>query len=117
MTSSHQDFNLKPGPPILDKEADLIEQQIDILFSTSYQDVLGAPTYGTDYESCLYDLKMTAGMLEDRIMQDLGRLDLFGWQYDVEASLYQGTERDIALVKVDIYNGSINRIERTYKIS
>ena len=101
------DFNLKPGQPTINDDIDCLRQQIDILFDTTPGDLFGDIEYGTDYEKLLYELKLSADQLSSKMSQDLSKLDLLGFRYHVESRLMQGTERDIALIEVDLQRGGI----------
>lgn len=110
------DFNLNEGEPLITDDIDCIIQQIDILFDTTQGDLLGDITYGTDYSYLLYDLKMSAEGLKDHMMSDLNQLDLLGFEPEVSVYLMQGTERDIALIQVDLRRYS-EKYTKTYKIT
>ena len=53
-----KDFHLNKGVPILDRNIDLLLQQIDMLFDTNPREVLGDLTYGTRYDKYLYNLNI-----------------------------------------------------------
>lgn len=110
------DFNLQEGEPTINRNADYLKQQIDILFSTSPGDVLGDTTYGTDYEYCLHELNLSAAALKEQILNDIYEMDLLGYEPYVNVYLMQGTERDIALIQVDLVSKT-DRINQTYKIT
>lgn len=110
------DFNLKEGDPVLTDDIECLIQQIDILFDTTQGDLLGDITYGTDYNYLLYDLKMSAEGLKEHILDDLNQLDLLGFTPEVNVYLMQGSERDIALIQVDLRRYS-EKYTKTYKIS
>ena len=110
------DFNLNEGDPLITNDIDCIIQQIDILFDTTQGDLLGDITYGTDYAYLLYDLKMSADGLRDHMMNDLNKLDLMGFTPEINVYLMQGTERDIALIQVDLRRYS-EKYTKTYKIT
>ena len=109
------DFNLKEGDPIINDDIDCLLQQIDILFDTTPGDLLGDIEYGTDYEYLLYYLKLSESRLKSKMEDDLMSLDLLGFTPEVQVFLMQGTERDIALIQVDLYRYS-ERYSKTYKI-
>ena len=111
-----EDLNLYDGDPIVDDNIDLIWQQVNILFDTYKGQLFGDDTYGTDYESLLYDLKASANDLKRRMESDLDTLNLLGYSYKVEAYLLKGTQRDIALIKVDFYDIDNNVYTKIYKI-
>ena len=110
------DFNLNDGPATINNDAQILIQQIDILFGTRPGDLIGEPDYGTDYERFLYDLKLDSETLADQMRADLYKLDLMGFESDVQVYLLQGTERDIALINVDLYRYD-TKYSKSYKIT
>ena len=96
-------------------DLDYVLQQIDILFDTHPGDTVN-PEYGTEYERMLFDTRMGASQIESEVIQDLNKLDLRGWNPSVKVSLHEGTERDIALVQIDLRKGDSNR-SVNYQIS
>lgn len=109
------DFNLIDGDPLINDDVACIKQQIAILFSTKPGDLLGDIEYGCEYERYLYDTKLDSYELSAQMMDDLYTLDLLGWYPEVETKLLQGTERDIALIKVDLKKGN-NKVTQIYKV-
>ena len=109
------DFNLKPGEATINDDIDCIKQQIDIMFGTSEGDLLGDINYGTDYERYLYDLKLSGYELSQQMIDDLYKLDLMGYSVNVDTKLLQGSEKDIALIQVEMYRGN-NRATQIYRI-
>lgn len=99
------DFNLNPGPPLINDDLKCIRQQVDILFGTRPGDLLGDINYGTEYDHYLYDLKLSGYELSERMIDDLYSLDLLGWSPNVETKLLMGTEQDIALIEVELVKG------------
>ena len=110
-----QDFNLHSAEPILDREEELIWQQVNILFDTMPGLLHGDLDYGTDYEHYLFELNQSPEDLQYRMERDLSGLNLFGYDPTVKVSLYKGTQHDIALIEVDLRRG--NRVtSKIYKI-
>lgn len=110
------DFSLTDYKPALNSEVDLILQQIDILFDTNVNEVLGEENFGSHYDKYLYDLQISNEGLKQEVLSDIMSLELFGWEPDVEVYLLQGTEQDIALINIILKNG-LEIHEKTYKIS
>lgn len=110
------DFNLQEGDPTVNDDISCLKQQIDILFDSSPGDLVGDLDYGTNYEYYLYELKLSADGLKQRMLDDLYSLDLLGFAPDVQVYLMQGTERDIAVIQVDLYRGQEHQT-KTYKIT
>lgn len=111
------DLNLaENGGAILSTELEVLKQEIEILFETRPGDLLGEADYGTDYSKNLYILRQGNEALRSQIAGDLSQLELFGYQPSIEISLMQGTERDIALIKVDLQKDD-EKYTELYKIS
>lgn len=111
-----EDFNLSPGKAVINDDYNYLLQQIDLLFDATPGDLHGNINWGTDYEYNLYNLNMSATGLREQMLADLEKLDLRGYEPYVDVQLYQGTERDIALIEVTLSSGS-NTINKIYKIS
>lgn len=110
------DFNLENNDKqILNNDIELILQQIDLLFDTNQGEVLGDPTFGSKYDKYLWDLKLTDTELAQVVRNDLNTLELFGFTYDVNVLLLQGTENDIAIIKI-ILTRDDEQYEKLYKI-
>ena len=90
-------------------------QQIDLLFNTDPNDVLGDSNYGTNYDRYLYTVGMSNAALEQKILRDIKSLDLMGFSVDVKVSLVEGTERDIAFIDI-IISGDYEEYNKTYII-
>lgn len=110
------DFNIKEGKSMITNDIELILQQIDILFDTSPRELLGFVDYGTEYDRYLYDLKVSNEGLKTKIYSDLNSLDLKGFVPNVEIYMLQGSERDIALINIELSN-DYNTFSKTYNIS
>lgn len=77
-------------------------QQIDLLFNTDVNDVLGDSNYGSNYDKYLYTLGMSNANLESKILSDITALDLVGFNPNVKVTIVEGTERDIALIDITL---------------
>lgn len=109
------DFNLNSGEPVIYDDIDIVLQQIDILFDSTPEEVLGYEDFGTTYDEYLYQLKISADALKETVLNDLASINLMGFVPEVEVLLLQGTEQDIALINIDLtrYN---EQYTKTYKI-
>lgn len=110
-----KDFHLNKGTPLLDKNIDLVLQQIDMLFDTSPREVLGDIDYGTRYDKYLYNLNASNESMKRAILSDIYSLDLFEFTPTVDVILLEGTQRDIAIIDITL-NDENNSYRRTYKI-
>ena len=61
---------------IISNDLLLVLQQIDLLFATDTCDVLGDMNYGTNYDKYLYTVGMSNAAMEQKIYNDLQKLDL-----------------------------------------
>lgn len=109
------DFNLNEGAPALTNNVDLLLQQVELLFDTNVNDVLGDEDYGTNYDRYLYTLGMSNYSLEQKILNDLHKLDLFDFEPSVSVSIIEGTSRDIALIDITFSN-DYEEYKKTYVI-
>lgn len=110
------DFCLdETGDPIQNDDVLLLLQQIDLLFDTKPKEVLGQETFGTKYDTYLYNLKISNNALQQIVLQDLYSLDLMGFEPDVEIHLLQGTEKDIALINITLTRDN-EYYQQIYKI-
>jgi hypothetical protein len=110
-----KDFCLEKNSVFLNDEADLILQQIDLLFDTHENEVLGE-NIGSKFEDFLWDMTVSAEEIssytENLIM---GNVNLMGWSVDVHTDLMLGTQNDIILITIKIYN-EFTSFEKTYTI-
>lgn len=90
-------------------------QQIDLLFDTDVDDVLGDEYFGTDYDRYLYTLGVSNTTLEEVILDDITSLDLCGFTPRVEVKIVNGTYRDIAFINITL-TSDYEDYEKTYVI-
>jgi hypothetical protein len=110
------DFSLNHNKSSLNGDIELLLQQIDILFDTDKKEVLGDEDFGTQYDKYLYNLKISNEGLKHVVLDDLSKIEMFGFTPTVEVYLLQGSEQDIALINIGLTrDGEI--YEKTYKIS
>lgn len=100
---------------IISNDLLLVLQQIDLLFSTDTCDVLGDLNFGSNYDKYLYTVGMSNSALENKIYNDICKLDLRGYSVDVKVSIVEGTERDIAFIDITI-SGDYETHNKTYII-
>lgn len=111
-----QDFSISSDNVVLNRDLDLVLQQIDILFDTTPSEVLGDEDFGSRYDQFLYNLSVTNEGIKNQVISDLAGIDLRGFVPRVEVYLMQGTEQDIALIKIELTRDS-SSYQRIYKIS
>ncbi len=110
------DFSRTTNNVILNTEAELIIQQIDILLDTDKGEVLGEPSYGSDYDKFLHELNVGNEYIQDYIYNHITEnVDLFGWELTIEVQFMMGTTNDIILVGIEISNEQ-ESYTKVYKI-
>lgn len=90
-------------------------QQIDLLFDTDVNDVLGDLNFGTNYDKYLYTLGVSNSSLETKILNDINRLELCGFIPSVTVNIVEGTQRDIAFINITL-TGDYEDYNKTYMI-
>lgn len=110
-----KDFCLTDNHVFLVEECDLLVQQIDMLFDTTPNEVLGEE-YGTNFYDFLWDLSATANDVTEYTKSVIYKnVNLMDWSLEVETNLLQGTQNDIILITIHLskYN---YEFEKTYKV-
>lgn len=113
------DFSLSnklTDKPVIDNDLIFVLQQIDLLFNTDLNDVLGDSQYGTNYDRYLYTLGVSNYSLEQKIRNDILRLDLQGFTPSVTVHIVEGTQRDIAFVDI-VLSGHYKEFTKSYVIN
>lgn len=100
---------------IISNDLICVLQQIDLLFDTDVNAVLGDPYYGTNYDKYLYTLGVSNVALETKIMNDLNKIDLCGFTPTVNVKIMEGTYRDIAIIDITL-SGDYDTYNKTYVI-
>jgi hypothetical protein len=112
------DFNLSnkiTDDVLISNDLLCVLQQIDLLFNTEIDDVLGDDTFGSNYDKYLYTVGMSDAALESKILNDINSLDLCGFTPSVTVSIVDGTVRDIAFIDITL-TGNYNDYHKTYVI-
>lgn len=95
-------FNNMSNNPIIQLEEDYVAQQIEMLFMTDKESVLGDIEYGTNYDRYVYGVGVSNTALENKILGDIRQLDLGSYEPSVKVTFLEGTLRDIALIDVTL---------------
>lgn len=91
-------------------------QQIDLLFNTEPDEVLGDERFGSNYDKYLYKLGVSNSALETKIANDIHQLNLFGYTPEVKVTIVDGTHRDIAFIDITL-KGEFDDFTKTYMIN
>lgn len=100
---------------IISNDLLLVLQQIDLLFNTDINDVLGDDSFGSNYDRYLYTLGMSNVALEHKILSDINKLILFDFKPSVTVNIVEGTYRDIAFIDITL-TGNYEEFNKTYVI-
>lgn len=110
------DFCLDEKAVCLNQNADLIMQQIDILFDTTPKEVLGSPEFGSDYEQFIWDMTASENTIKNYIETSItNNIDLLGFRLEVMVEIYYGTRNDIILVAIVLQDND-NIYKKIYTI-
>lgn len=96
---------------VVDNELEYVLQQIDLLFNTDINEVLGDSDFGSNYDEYLYALNLSNAGLEKKIQDDLDGLNLCGYRTYVSVHIVEGTIRDIAYIDIYLDNGSNDTVK------
>lgn len=100
---------------IINNDLIYVLQQIDLLFDTDIDEVLGDSSFGTNYDKYVYTMGISNLSLETKILSDLQKIDLCGFTPDVTVKIIEGTQRDIAFIDIVLSN-EYQEYNKTYVI-
>lgn len=100
---------------VVNNDLIFVLQQIDLLFDTNPNTVLGDNSFGTNYDRYLYNLGFSNSSLEEQILNDLNKIDLMGFAASVTVTIVEGTVRDIAIIDITL-SGNYEDYSTTYVI-
>ena len=101
---------------LINNELLSVLQQIDLLFNTEPNEVLGDEDFGSNYDNYLYTLGISNAALESKIMNDLMKLNLYNFIPYVTVTIVDGTYRDIAFIDITL-KGQYDYYTKTYMIN
>ena len=101
---------------VIENDLIFVLQQIDLLFNTDVNDVLGDMDFGSNYDKYLYTLEVSNYALENKIYNDIINLDLRGFTPTVEVHIVEGTQRDIAFIDITL-NSNYSTYTKSYIIN
>lgn len=88
----------------LENDLDLVVQQIDMLLGTNPHEVLGDPTYGSDYYRFLWDLNYNNRQIATYAEEHLtNNINFLGFSHAVKVDILQGTDSDIILLTIQLH--------------
>lgn len=110
------DFSADTSNAVKWADRDILLQEIDLLFDTTPGEVLGQESFGTRYDRFLYNLSITNEGVRQQVLSDLSKIDLRGYEPEVDVLLMEGTEHDIAFIRISLTREG-ETFNRTYRLS
>lgn len=110
------DFSADTSNAVKWADRDILLQEIDLLFDTTPGEVLGQGSFGTRYDRFLYNLSITNEGVRQQVLSDLSKIDLRGYEPEVDVLLMEGTEHDIAFIRISLTREG-ETFNRTYRLS
>lgn len=102
---------------VLENDIDLVLQQIEVLFDTDPGDVIGAPRFGIKFDNYLYETSLGNHTVAAQISNMISsNVDLMGWQVQVDVDFLAGSDNDILMFRVMIYN-EVDTYSKIYKVT
>ena len=100
------------GRIFLDSELDCALQEIDMLLNTENTELIGYPSYGTEFESFLWTLSPTTMEIENYIKDKIGKETFFANKFDVRvsATYLEGEYRSVYYVKIILIDNQTNKV-------
>jgi hypothetical protein len=99
-------FNNITDKPVINSTEEYVIQQIELLFNTDTESVLGDLQYGSNYDRYVYGIGVSNTALENKVLSDIKTLDLCGYRPNVSVTFIEGTIRDIALIDISLTEGT-----------
>lgn len=109
------DFCLDTENVLSRNDVDNVLQQIDMIFDTYEKEVFGED-YGSDFYQFLWDHSASSEEISEYTEKQIrNNVDLMGLNISVKTDFLEGTENDIILVSIDIFNDNY-KTTKTYRI-
>ena len=105
------------GRIFLDNPLDCALQEIDMLLNTENTQLIGYPSYGTEFETFLWTLTPTTTEIEEYIKNKINSETLFASTMDiyVKATFLEGEYRSIYYVQIVVIDSDGNKGIREYQ--
>jgi hypothetical protein len=96
------------GRVFIDTELDAALQELDLLFNTENTELIGYPSYGTNFEQFLWQMTPSPNELEKYINEKITSNTFFLKRMErrINVEILDGQMRDIYHVTINLYNPS-----------
>jgi hypothetical protein len=100
------------GRIFLDTELDCALQEIDMLLNTENTELIGYPSYGTEFETFLWTLTPTTLEIENYIREKIKSETFFANKFDVRvnATYLDGEYRSVYYVKIILIDNQTKKV-------
>jgi len=106
------------GQVFITNMIDAALQEIDLIFNTTNTELIGHPTFGTNFEVFLWQLTPSPAALENYIREKLN--DTYfcrQMSLDIKIQIVDGTYRSIYYVQISVTDPETNSTgQRTYEL-
>lgn len=111
------DIGLYSDNLLLTRDFDIFVQEIDILFSTTPTEILGLPFCGVDWDSYVWDLTLSPNRISSDIKALISVYTTMSqkFKYDVNCEILFGSNSDIILLTLDLWDEEDTLYKKTYK--
>lgn len=104
------------GRVIIRNILDEAVQELDILFNTDTTELLGYPTYGTNFEQFLWRISPEEDRLKQYIRDQIANtIYLSQLKTDIDVTTDFGQYRLIYNIKIRVYDNNNNELIRNYE--
>lgn len=111
------DFCLNKEIAQISNNIDCVLQQLEIFMDT-YKDELLGETCGNDFDKFLFDTSAGNHYTTEYIESSIkGNVDLLGWELEVGIDFMMGTQNDILIIYLTLYNQSGDSYTKAYKMT
>lgn len=101
---------------LINTELDAAVQELNILFNTETTELIGCPTFGTNFEQFLWQLTPAADSLKQYISEKIdGTYFLSRLRTDVDVQVIKGELRMIYYIKVNIKDAAGNTTTKEFQ--
>lgn len=105
------------GRVFITNQLDAALQELDMIFNTEYTELIGYPTYGTNFESFLWSLSPSVSVLKQYIEDKMNdSYFLKNCSKQINVAVLKGKYRAIYHIEITIFTSDGKSGKRTYEL-
>lgn len=83
-------------------------QELDLLFNTENTELIGYPTYGTNFEQFLWSTSPSESTVKEYVEDAINQNTIYLSQmdYNINVQIVDGEFRNIYYISITVYNGN-----------